>query len=373
MVRILKWLSTAMVVALWVVACGEVPRGVFTGASSGVASSSGGLGGAGGSFDSSSSSGLGGMGAGAGASSSSGVPVCAHGGEPCATFSDCCSGTCASNVCTQCATTGTKCAPDGCCLGSICYSGLCGTCNDDGEPCQQSADCCSTVCSQGTCAALACSPIQSCGSYCANVDSDPLNCGACGNKCDAGNGCCGGVCVALGTEKNCSACGHECGWDSVCASGACVTSPFFCEFYTNGSVGVGGAPVLSSIQYSFYAWEFTSPLAISVRRMELHTTDGAIFVFADGGTGAPGPGIWGQAIAPSGQVGWRGADALAPFNLLPGTKYWIAHQGTPDVTPASLSVSGAPMPFVYGSSPVSTWYDGNGSYQFTAHVSGLCP
>ena len=72
-------------------------------------------------------------------------------------------------------------------------------------------------------------PMIDCGGFCADVTSDPANCGGCGIECDPGHVCqvaacvlscldgateCGGVCRDLSTD------GYNCGMcDLVCASG----------------------------------------------------------------------------------------------------------------------------------------------------------
>lgn len=68
-----------------------------------------------------------------------------------------------------------------------------------------------------------CSPgLGCCADACVPVNSDPLNCGACGNRCPMGSGCCGGQCIPLGTVLNCGACGNACGPGSDCCGGACM-------------------------------------------------------------------------------------------------------------------------------------------------------
>jgi len=83
-----------------------------------------------------------------------------------------------------------------------------------------------------------CNPgLDSCGSACVDFNSDPDNCGSCGNACPAAQGCgsgqcldscptglddCNRACVDLNTDPfNCGACGSPCGKGQVCAGGQC--------------------------------------------------------------------------------------------------------------------------------------------------------
>jgi hypothetical protein len=85
-----------------------------------------------------------------------------------------------------------------------------------------------------------------------DLTSDPLNCGACGNKCEAGQDCVAGACICpLGTTRcgdecvdvlvdvtNCGGCGHRCpgpaaprpgrpgGGSPACAAGQCTYTCF---------------------------------------------------------------------------------------------------------------------------------------------------
>lgn len=67
---------------------------------------------------------------------------------------------------------------------------------------------------------------------CVNLQTDPMNCGACGSTCVDRNSCsagacsacigletlCSGICVSLGTSQNCGACSDNCG------NGFCITN-----------------------------------------------------------------------------------------------------------------------------------------------------
>ncbi|KAG0493990.1 hypothetical protein HPP92_004984 [Vanilla planifolia] len=61
-----------------------------------------------------------------------------------------------------------------------------------------------------------------CKKTCANVTSDPLNCGGCGRKCRYGQTCCGGSCVnVVDDPSNCGECGKRCRKGSFCRYGLC--------------------------------------------------------------------------------------------------------------------------------------------------------
>lgn len=70
---------------------------------------------------------------------------------------------------------------------------------------------------------IVCTPNESCcPGGCTNTQSDPANCGACGNTCPAGFSCCSGDCVNLQVSSfNCGACGRECPAGESCCSGDC--------------------------------------------------------------------------------------------------------------------------------------------------------
>jgi hypothetical protein len=97
---------------------------------------------------------------------------CKPGGSSCQSFNECCSGTCAQQVCTQCGGQGDPCA-DSCCNGLTCFNGTCGTCKGPGNACTLASECCSNVCQQGTCA----------------------SCTQDGNECSTNQDCCTGTCT----------------------------------------------------------------------------------------------------------------------------------------------------------------------------------
>lgn len=82
-----------------------------------------------------------------------------------------------------------------------------------------------------------CAPLVTCSDVCVDLETNPSNCGSCGNQCAAGAACtagecvvscdpglesCSGVCVDLETDpSNCGSCGKVCPMDSTCSAGAC--------------------------------------------------------------------------------------------------------------------------------------------------------
>lgn len=116
-----------------------------------------------------------------------------------------------------------------------------------------------------------CAPGQACvpqGSsfICANLQSDPMNCGSVGNSCGegescvagvcgcggtgascgSGQACCGGSCVDVTSDAtNCGACGNVCGANAPsCISGSCAcgTAGRICQAPVAGPGGFGGEP-----------------------------------------------------------------------------------------------------------------------------------
>ncbi len=84
----------------------------------------------------------------------------------------------------------------------------------------------------------------------ASTLSDPANCGAVGNACPAGQGCCSGTCVDLATSRsNCGTCGKVCAGKppvGVCYQATCFSS---CPSETcpiNGTCGPCIPPVIQT-------------------------------------------------------------------------------------------------------------------------------
>ncbi len=98
--------------------------------------------------------------------------------------------------------------------------------------------------------------MEACGASCVDFQTDVLNCGGCGIKCEENTICvqgncelndhpiqceegtkqCGTNCVDEKTDvQNCGACGHKCGENELCIEGSCepTDSPIQCESNEN--------------------------------------------------------------------------------------------------------------------------------------------
>jgi xyloglucan-specific endo-beta-1,4-glucanase len=94
------------------------------------------------------------------------------------------------------------------------------------------------VCSKGACSAGCAASLTRCGAACIDITGSQANCGTCGNACPAdqtcwqsacicptGEGPCGAndACVdVLANAASCGACGVVCASGAACANGACV-------------------------------------------------------------------------------------------------------------------------------------------------------
>lgn len=70
--------------------------------------------------------------------------------------------------------------------------------------------CCGTLLGDGTSAAPCRAGTACCGTGCVPLNSDPYNCGACGNTCAMGEICCNGQCDAPSNSGACSISGVQC-------------------------------------------------------------------------------------------------------------------------------------------------------------------
>lgn len=131
----------------------------------------------------------------------------------------------------------------GCPSGQVLCSGICVNEQTNPSNCGQ----CGNACFQGeTCVGGQCtcpSGQSVCGNACVNETSDPNNCGACGHVCASGLACVNGACGSCpqgqsvcnsacvneqSDPNNCGQCGNVCAPGETCTSGACSA--------TNGDV-----------------------------------------------------------------------------------------------------------------------------------------
>jgi hypothetical protein len=74
-----------------------------------------------------------------------------------------------------------------------------------------------------------------------DLNSDPANCGKCGERCGRGDTCCDGHCISvtdLGSDpRNCGKCGNTCGVGQYCCQGDCLSNA---PSGTGGRAGGGG-------------------------------------------------------------------------------------------------------------------------------------
>jgi hypothetical protein len=141
----------------------------------------------------------------------------------------------------SCSTANNDCCGDAACTGSTC-SPTGATCVGNGQACSSPTDCCSSNCFGGTCRpgiGIFASSCTDCNGSCLNTQTDPDNCGSCGNLCptDPPYLCTNGVCCPAGLaycptagacinqlfdNNNCGKCGHVCSGGLTCQLGNCM-------------------------------------------------------------------------------------------------------------------------------------------------------
>ncbi|HJL33814.1 MAG TPA: MopE-related protein [Polyangiaceae bacterium LLY-WYZ-15_(1-7)] len=127
------------------------------------------------------------------------------------------------------------------------------------------AVCVGTTPGFASCDFRGCSGSTDCGGVCADTDTDPNNCGFCGNVCPIGDACvagtctpgggcgagealCGGVCTSIvGDPLNCGGCGIRCGAAGACNLGTCdqveglaLGASFTCAWRSQGGAACWG-------------------------------------------------------------------------------------------------------------------------------------
>jgi hypothetical protein len=152
------------------------------------------------------------------------------------------------------------CGPGGACKGGLsCCAPVCvnetsdpDNCGGCGRHCPAGNACVDSQCEtpQSCNGGPACSPDEACcTSGCSDTNSDPLNCGHCGDLCPPGDTCVAGSCLApmecdgapacvagkdccpsgckdtSSDPSNCGACGHACNTGSSCVESKCQTGP----------------------------------------------------------------------------------------------------------------------------------------------------
>jgi len=252
---------------------------------------------------------------------------CGACGNVCPAGQGCSSGTCAARCGNSGGSTGGNCGADcSMCPGTVSCGGACtdtqvdlGNCGGCGIACDSGQACTAGACVPICAGGGVCKPDGYCGTACPagsalcgaaasstatatciDLETDPRNCGACGNACAAGQGCnqgscaascfqgnsvgsnCGGDCsgcpgtVACGNfcadtqtdPGNCGVCGVACGSGQTCTGGECVplcadngvcTSSGYCATACpTGSALCGAAS--SGESTSFCSNEQTDPL-----------------------------------------------------------------------------------------------------------------
>jgi hypothetical protein len=133
---------------------------------------------------------------------------------------------CANGQCQSICNPGEAICPSGC-ADLMTDPKNCGKCE---APCPAGQ-----FCSTGACAKACAAGETRCGASCVKLDSNAKNCGFCGTACDGAEACVGSTCTCVGpnavcdgscqslknNRKNCGRCGNSCAGDFVCNGTSC--------------------------------------------------------------------------------------------------------------------------------------------------------
>jgi hypothetical protein len=118
--------------------------------------------------------------------------------------------------CFRCEVLGETCCGSSGCTDIQTDPSNCGVCGNICDP--------HLVCRNGEC--KACVPGTSCDNICVDISSNSMNCGGCGKSCSSpgspGSICCNGTCTNRQSDPdNCGVCGLTC-WSGCCINGKCA-------------------------------------------------------------------------------------------------------------------------------------------------------
>ena len=231
--------------------------------------------------------------------------------QGCKTGTDCPSGVCLPNHSCQACTADAQCA-----AGNICQNGTCvGACGTN-SPCGANQTCCS-----GRCEAL---------------QTDSMNCGACGRACGTNQACCASSCRSTTTLTDCGSCGVTCGVDQFCDGAGCQnkTFPNFCA--NRNVVAIRDGIPLDNTATTMLASTITQYCSATTTLTFGDDTDPA-FVDQDGGALLQGGGstvVTAGGPFPNLPVKWlertRKVTKVYFSNNVPGTEFYFKQRLAPD-------------------------------------------
>ena len=115
---------------------------------------------------------------------------------------------------------GGTCVPDDCAPGlTNCVGPLCHNLLTDESHCGACSSPCGGFCQDGICVSSCDAGKQQCAGGCVDFQTDPANCGGCGNMCSPGELCTAGQCEAFLYATGCWACGLDNTFTTCCSTG----------------------------------------------------------------------------------------------------------------------------------------------------------